>query len=191
MPKKTITTEEKKQPKKATSAKGGSASGGKKSTSILAEETVKQEPVVLAKGQSAFGGKKAKKEIKEVKITEVTASLNDLRITPRKTQLVADFIKGLDVAEAISRLSLLNKAAALPMKKLVQSALANARNNFKLNAEDLMVKNVIIGQGKTLKRFRPAAFGTGHALLKRSSHIRVTLAVKPEGAKIKNKSKKS
>lgn len=178
MPKKTITTnqaeqtEAKKQPKKVV----------KKTTSVLVEETeVKKEPVV----------KKTKKAIKEVKITEVTASLNDLRITPRKTQLVADFIKGLDVAEAISRLSLLNKAAALPMKKLVQSAVANAKNNFKLNAEDLMVKNVIIGQGKTLKRFKPAAFGTGHPVLKRSSHIRVTLAVKPEGAKIKNKSKKS
>jgi len=183
MPKKTITTEEKKQPKKVILAKGQSASGGKKSTSILVEESeAKKEQVV----------KQVKKESKkEIKITEVTASLNDLRITPRKTQLVADFIKGLDVQEAISRLTLLNKAAALPMKKLVQSALANAKNNFKLNAEDLMVKNVIIGQGKTLKRFKPAAFGTGHPILKRTSHIRVTLAVKPEGAKIKNKSKKS
>ena len=168
MPKKNITIKEKKETKEI-----------KKSTSVLVEETVKKEEVV----------KKVKKEIKQ--ITEATASLSNLRITPRKTKLVADFVKGLAVEEAISRLTLLNKSSSLPIKKLIQSALANAKNNFKLNAKDLIVKNVIIGQGRTLKRFKPAAFGTGHALLKRSSNITVTLAVKAEDKKKSKKFKKS
>jgi len=186
MPKKNITTEEKKETKEI-SAKGatptgglGSAFGGKKSTSVLIEEeAVKKEETV----------KRVKQEDRQ--ITEATAFLSNLRITPRKTKLVADFVKGLAAEEAILRLTLLNKASSLPIKKLIQSALANAKNNFKLKAEDLIVKNVIIGQGRTLKRFKPAAFGTGHALLKRSSNVTVILAVKAAEKKKSKNFKKS
>ena len=118
---------------------------------------------------------------------EMLSKINNLSVAPRKVRLAVDLIRGKKISEAKTQMQFLTKGVAEIILKALKSAEANAKNNFKLKAEDLIVKNVIIGQGRTLKRFKPAAFGTGHALLKRSSNVTVILAVK---AAEKKKSKK-
>lgn len=162
MPKKNTKEQEKKEKE-----------APQKPKSVLVEEAEPKKEV--KEDKSAGKTKKIKAEVKEV-----VAQTNYLRITPRKTALVSASLKGLSAEEAIRRLSLMNKAAASPVKKLIQSGLANAKNNFNISAEDLLVKNIIVGQGPSLKRFQPAAFGTAHRYVKRSSHLKLILAVKTE-----------
>jgi len=107
---------------------------------------------------------------------EVKASLNRYRQSPRKVRLVTNLIKGKPVDQAIVELRLLTKRAGDPIAKLVRSAVANAKNNFKLDGTDLYIKNITVNEGPTMKRFMPRAFGRAAMIRKRSSHIHVTLS---------------
>lgn len=107
---------------------------------------------------------------------DIHASLRSLRMSPRKVRLVIDAIRGLSVAEADTRLSFIKKAAALPVQKLLRSAIANAEHNFKLNREQLFVKTITADGGETIKRSRPRAFGRGAPIRKRTTHINIILA---------------
>lgn len=106
---------------------------------------------------------------------EVRAHLRHLRTAPRKVRLVVDLVRGLPADRAIEQLSILPKQAALPVMKLIKSAMANADHNFHLDPTTLKVKSIVANEGPRLKRYRPRAFGRAAEILKRSTHITVVL----------------
>ena len=106
---------------------------------------------------------------------QVTAHLHHLRMSPRKVRLIADLIRGVDVAEADAQLAFAQKAAAVPLRKLLASAVANAEHNAKLNRTNLFVERIFVDQGPTLKRFRARAFGRAATIRKRSAHVTIAL----------------
>jgi large subunit ribosomal protein L22 len=120
---------------------------------------------------------------------QVTAHLHHLRMSPRKVRLIADLIRGVDVAVADAQLAFAQKAAALPLRKLLASAVANAEHNAKLNRANLFVERIFVDQGPTLKRFRARAFGRAATIRKRSAHVTVVLGERvpttaaPKGAR--------
>ena len=111
-------------------------------------------------------------------MTKVTAQLNNLRIAPRKVRLVADRIRGQKVEEAIGMLNYDLRKSAEPVRKLLRSAVANAQNNFQLSPNNLYVMDVIVGEGPTMKRWMPRAYGRATKILKRTSRIKVVLGEK-------------
>lgn len=106
---------------------------------------------------------------------EARAYLKHIRISPRKVKIVCDLIRGKDVATAASILMHTPKAASEPLLKLLKSAMANAQNNFGMDIEQLVVSEVFVCPGPTLKRIIPRGKGSANRLLKRTSHV--TLAV--------------
>lgn len=111
----------------------------------------------------------------------VHATLRQLRISPRKVRLVSGVIKGLDVAAARYQLNALVKKSSTPMLKLLNSALANAKNNFNLEESNLFVKDVIVDEGVKLKRGLPKGFGRISPIQKKTSHIKIVLEEKVPG----------
>ena len=107
---------------------------------------------------------------------EVKARLKHLRTSPRKVRLVADMIRGQKVERALNQLKLTNKKVTLPLHKLLMSALSNAENNFELEKSNLIVKEIRVDEGATLKRWMPRAHGRATPIRKRSSHVMITLA---------------
>ena len=108
-------------------------------------------------------------------MVQVTAKLNNLRIAPRKVRLVARAVQGLSVNEAEAQLLFRAKRSSKPLLELLRSAAANAKNNYKLNPTNLVVKNIRVDQGPTLKRFLPRAMGRATPLQKKTSHISLIL----------------
>jgi len=106
----------------------------------------------------------------------VTATAKYVRISPRKVRLVADLIVGRPVEEAAAILRFMPNAAARDVAKVLRSATANAENNFNLTADDLRVVSAVANEGPTLKRIRPRAQGRAFQILKRTSHISVSVA---------------
>ena len=106
---------------------------------------------------------------------EVVAKLKRLRISPRKVRLVADLIRGKKAKEALLILEFTKKKAALPLKKLLNSAIANAKNNFQLNPENLYIARITVDEGPKYKRWMPRARGRVNLILKRTSHITLIL----------------
>src|SRR3989344_8949334 len=111
---------------------------------------------------------------------QVIASLKNLRIAPRKVRLIAGLIRGLDVAKAKTQLHFLVKKTAEPMEKLLDSALANAKHNFKLNPADLYISEIYVNEGAVLKRGRSRARGRVFPIRKKTSHIHLTLSQKKD-----------
>jgi large subunit ribosomal protein L22 len=106
----------------------------------------------------------------------VSATAKFVRISPRKVRLVTDLIVGRPVEEAAAILRFLPNAAARDVAKVLRSATANAENNFNLTADELHVEAAIANEGPTLKRIRPRAQGRAFQILKRTSHITVSVA---------------
>ena len=106
---------------------------------------------------------------------EVKAKLNFARVGEQKARLVANLVRGKDVSEAIKTLTFLNKKSALMIKKLIESAIANADYKKTIDLDKLYVKTLTVDQGPTLKRFRPRAQGRASGVRKRMSHINVVL----------------
>lgn len=104
------------------------------------------------------------------------AILRQAKIAPQKARLVADQIRGLPVESALDILSFSHKKAAVMLKKLLESAIANAENNDGADIDELHVKEIYVDQGPMLKRMQPRAKGRGCRILKRSSHITITVA---------------
>lgn len=115
---------------------------------------------------------------------QVIAKLKDLRIAPRKLRLVADLIRGQDALLAKTKLSFLIKKGSKPFLKLLESALANARNNFQLDEKDLYLAKVLVDEGRKLKRWRPRARGQAFPIQKKTSHLLIVLEPK-KGASLK------
>lgn len=106
------------------------------------------------------------------------ASLKNYRQSPRKVRLVADLVRGKSVEQALIELQYLPKRASDVMMKLISSATANAENNFKVKPETLIVKDISVDQGITLKRYRPRARGVAKRINKRTSNIKLSLEAK-------------
>ena len=108
---------------------------------------------------------------------KIKAKLKNLRISPRKVRVSANMVRGCLLEEAVFRLKNSNKRANEPLRKLLESAEANAKNNFDVNLNEvvLRVAEIKVGEGMTLKRWRPRAYGRAAQILKRTSHIYVTL----------------
>lgn len=111
-----------------------------------------------------------------------TAKLSNYRQAPRKVRLVADLIRGKSAGEAIATLSTLPKRASLPMEKLVRSAIANAAQAGESQPMTMVISRIEVNEGTVLKRFMPRARGRAAQILKRSSHINLTLTA-PAGQK--------
>ncbi|MBU0999281.1 50S ribosomal protein L22 [Patescibacteria group bacterium] len=105
------------------------------------------------------------------------AFLKNYRQSPRKVRLVAGLIKGKNVMQAIVELDFLAKRAGLPIKKLLLSAVANAKEKG-MEANNLFIKELRVDKGITMKRMMPAAMGSGHRINKRTSHLNILLAEK-------------
>lgn len=105
----------------------------------------------------------------------VRAQAKYVRVTARKAREVADQIRGKSVAEARAALLFANRGAALPVSKVLNSAVANAENNNNLSADDLYVKEAYVDEGPTLKRWQFRAMGRVNRIRKRTSHITVTV----------------
>lgn len=103
------------------------------------------------------------------------ATLKNFRQSPRKMLLVARTLQGKKVTHALETLQLINKKAAQPLHKLIASAMDNAQKQGKKSAENLVIKDIRVNQGVTLKRYRPRAFGRATPIRRRASTIHVEL----------------
>jgi large subunit ribosomal protein L22 len=106
---------------------------------------------------------------------QVKAHARFIRMSPRKVRLVIDLIRGARVEKAQTQLRFANKAAAEPVLKLLNSAIANAVNNFQLNKDDLKIVSITADEGPILDRWQPRAHGRAMPIRKRSSHISIVL----------------
>jgi len=114
---------------------------------------------------------------------QVKAQLKYLRIAPRKVRLVADVIRGKGALEAQTILSFTIKKASTPLLKLLKSAVANAKNNFKLEEADLYISKIEVNEGPKNKRWRARARGQAYEIQKKTSHINIVLDQKKQKTK--------
>ena len=106
---------------------------------------------------------------------EAKAILRSARISPQKARLVADQVRGMAAGRAVDLLKFSDKKAAHLIKKVVESAIANAENNVGADVDALKVQTIMVDEGPTLKRFMARAKGRGPRILKRTSHITVVV----------------
>ncbi|MCB9793330.1 MAG: 50S ribosomal protein L22 [Alphaproteobacteria bacterium] len=116
---------------------------------------------------------------------ESKASLRFSRISARKARLVADLVRGRDVEEALEVLTFTRKKSAPMIRKLIESALANAeeagrRNGVDVDVDAMFVKTITVDEGASLRRFRPRAMGRATPILRKTSHIHVVLDAREE-----------
>ena len=107
---------------------------------------------------------------------EVAAKLKGAQISAQKARLVADQVRGKPVEEALSVLEFSPKKAAHIVKKILDSAIANAENNEGADVDELKVSSIFVDEGMTMKRLRPRAKGRADRILKRSCHITIKVA---------------
>ncbi|HET7673465.1 MAG TPA: 50S ribosomal protein L22 [Candidatus Saccharimonadales bacterium] len=113
----------------------------------------------------------------------VKASAKGVRMSPRKVGVVAALVRGRSVADAITILEHVPRRASLPVRKVIQSAQANALNNHNLQEASLVLSSISVTPGPRLKRYRPAAHGRALPFQRKSSHIFVTVEGEPKPAK--------
>lgn len=118
---------------------------------------------------------------------EATAKARFVRVTPMKARRVVDLVRGKNAEEAVDVLRFAPQAASVPVLKVVQSALANAREGARrdgqrLDESTLYISEAYVDEGPTLKRFRPRAQGRAGRVLKRTSHITVVVAERETAA---------
>ena len=128
-----------------------------------AETTTRKEPARPAPRRESDGA------------IQVRAKARYVRSAPRKARLVMDHIRGKRVDDARAILRHTPRAAATDISKLLESAIANAENNFELDPDDLKIDRAFVDEGPTIKRFRPRALGRATPIHKRTSHMTITL----------------
>jgi len=106
---------------------------------------------------------------------QITAKLNNLRISPRKIRIIAKVIRGKSVKDAEIILNFAVKKGTIPLLKLLKSAIANARNNFKIGPENLYIRKLTVDEGPKFKRWMPRARGQAYQIQKKTSHITLIL----------------
>jgi large subunit ribosomal protein L22 len=111
----------------------------------------------------------------------VKAFARDLHIAPRKMRLVTNLVKGMNAVDAIVQLQHAEKKASPMLIKLIQSAIANAKNNFSLDPEHLYIKSITADMGKVMKRYFPRARGSAFQIRRKMSHVNIVLEEKKKG----------
>ena len=106
---------------------------------------------------------------------QVSAIAKRLQISPQKARLVVDLVRGKPVSDALDILSFSTQKAAILVRKVLESAIANAENNEGADIDELKISEVFVNEGMTMKRIKPRAKGRADRILKRSSHITVTV----------------
>ncbi|MCH7529630.1 50S ribosomal protein L22 [Patescibacteria group bacterium] len=119
------------------------------------------------------------------------ATLKNYRQSPRKVRLIADLVRGKSVDHALNTLSFIGKKAADPVKKLITSALANAKQTTGSKSNDLIIKSIQVDKGFVFKRFQARARGRAAPIRKRTSHVSVMLGEKEKKVDKKAVSKQS
>jgi large subunit ribosomal protein L22 len=109
---------------------------------------------------------------------QAAAHARYVRISPRKVRLVVDLIRGKDVGEAIAILRHTPKAASAVLEKLLNSAIANAEHNYKLNPGNLKITQAYVNEGPIMKRYQPRSQGRAFRINKRTSHITLVVSEK-------------
>jgi ribosomal protein L22 len=163
---------------KTADATASKASSAKKPAAK--KEPAKRTPAKKAESKPKAEAKKAparkpaaKKEAPERPV--VNARARFVRVAPRKARLVADQVRGLALDDALPLLRFSTRSAAKDIRKLIESAAANAEANHDLVADDLVIKDIHVDEGPTLRRYRPRALGRATRINKRTSHIAVAL----------------
>lgn len=119
-------------------------------------------------------------------MAEIKASLNNIRMAPRKVRLTANLVKGMSVSRAKNQLAFLVKKPAPFILKLVNSAAANAKHNWQIAESNLFIKSIVVEAGATMKRWMPRAMGRASAIRKRTCSVILVLEeLTPGGAKKK------
>jgi len=106
---------------------------------------------------------------------QVSATAKRLQISPQKARLVVDQVRGKAVSDALDILSFSTRKGAVLVRKVLESAIANAENNEGADIDELKVSEVFVNEGMTMKRIKPRAKGRADRIFKRSSHITVTV----------------
>ena len=114
--------------------------------------------------------------------TEAMAVLRNLRTSPRKLNLVAESIRGLGAATALSQLAVNKRRVAPHVRKALQSAIANAENNHQLDVDRLVVKQASVGKGLVMRRFHARARGRASSIVKPFSHLTIVVGEREEAA---------
>ncbi len=120
---------------------------------------------------------------------QVTAQLNGLRISPRKVRLLVGLIKRKDVQVALDQLAHMAKRSSVPLVKLLESAVANAQNAYKLDRDTLFIKDMWVDEGAKMKRYRPKGFGRANPIEKKTSRVSVVLEARAPKVEAKKESK--
>ncbi len=107
---------------------------------------------------------------------ETRAVLKGVRMSPQRGRMVADLVRGKKVDQAINILSFAPQKSAFIVKKVIESAIANAEHNDGADIDDLYIKTIYVEEGPVLKRFTARAKGRGNRILKKTSHVYVTVA---------------
>ena len=114
---------------------------------------------------------------------QASAYLKNYRISAQKARLVADQVRGLQVEKALDLLRFSEKKAAMPIKKCLESAIANAEHNEGADVDVLYIDKICVDEGATLKRMHARAKGRGSRILKRTSHFSITVAERSQKGK--------
>jgi large subunit ribosomal protein L22 len=167
-----------KKPAKKSAAKKSAA---KKSSAKSAAKRTTAPKAAAKRGGAPAPATRIEYQPREARATQRTA-----RQSPYKMRLVIDQIRGRSVNDALSLLAFSKKHAAKQIEKVVKSAVANAENaarsqNATLDVDDLVIKYAVINEGPKLKRWTPAAMGRATPVLKRTSHVEIVVAERPEG----------
>lgn len=106
---------------------------------------------------------------------EITATTNQVRISPRKVRLVADSIRNLSLDQALASLQVTRQRGAQVLEKTIKSAVANALNNAQLERSNLKISEILVSEGPALKRYHASTRGRIHPYKRRSSNVKITL----------------
>jgi ribosomal protein L22 len=170
------------KPKAETKAKTAAKKTEPKKTEPKTKTTAKAAAKAPAKPKTTAKPKPKPKEEKGAPTPLVVrASARYVRVAPRKARHLADQIRGLPIEDARSLLRFSPRGAAQDVSKLLDSAAANAENNYELIADDLMITEIHVDEGPTLKRYRPRALGRATPINKRTSHISLALTPEEDG----------
>lgn len=121
----------------------------------------------------------------------ITATQRQISVTPRKMRMMATAVKNLKPQEAVRQLEYLNYSAAKPLRKVINQAIANATNNHKISPDTLRIKEIVVNQGWTLKRWHAGARGRGKPYTRRRSHVTIKLEDSSVSKSISSQSKKA
>jgi ribosomal protein L22 len=161
--------------KRASRAKKAQAEEPSEEAEAEAETPAKKRAPRRGSADAAAKKSRSRRPRPDAEPVFVRAQAKYVRSSPRKARLVVDHIRGKSVEEARAILAHTPRAAAVPVLKVLESAIANAEHNHELLPEELRIHQAMVDEGPTIKRFRPRALGRATKIRKRTSHITINL----------------